>query len=69
MIATIVLSLTIGIAFIVQTLNKYACKALMCVRDVPEVELTSREDEVVHKNDRPRLRAPAINTMIHTEEL
>jgi hypothetical protein len=73
MIATIVLSLTIGIAFIVQTLNRYACKALMCVRDVPEVELTSREDEVVHevvhKNERPRLTAPAINNMIHTEEL
>ena len=67
MIATIVLSLTIGIAFIVQTLNTVACRALACVRDRPRdtvVEMTE------HKNDRPILRVPnALTNTIHTEVL
>ena len=67
MIATIVLSLTIGIAFIVQTLNTVACRALACVRDPPRdtvVEMTE------HKNDRPILRVPnAITNMTDTEVL
>lgn len=63
MIATIVLSLTIGIAFIVQTLNTVACRALACVRD-SDVELTE------HKNDRPTLISPnALTNTTNTEVL
>jgi hypothetical protein len=68
MIATIVLSLTIGIAFIVQTLNTVACRALACVRDPPRdtvVEMTE------HKSERPTLRAcnNELTNMTDTEVL
>ena len=67
MIATIVLSLTIGIAFIVQTLNTVACRALACVRDQPrdtDVELTE------HKSERPTVISPnALTNTTNTEVL
>jgi len=67
MIATIVLSLTIGIAFIVQTLNTVACRALACIRDPPQdtdVELTE------HKSERPTVISPnALTNTTNTEVL
>ena len=67
MIATIVLSLTIGIAFIVQTLNTVACRALACIRDLPgdtDVELTE------HKSERPTVISPnALTNTTNTEVL
>ena len=67
MIATIVLSLTIGIAFIAQTLQTVACRALACIRDQPQdtvVEMTE------HKSERPTLIADnTLTNTIHTEVL
>lgn len=67
MIATIVLSLTIGIAFIAQTLQTVACRALACIRDQPrdtDVELTE------HKSERPTVISPnALTNTTNTEVL
>jgi hypothetical protein len=47
MIATIILSVSLAIVYITQSLSYYGCRALACIRDndMHEVEMTSTETQ------------------------
>lgn len=58
MIATIILSLTLGVSFIIQTINRWRCKAVTCTR-------TDDHDETANKDERPTLVVPTRRPTIH----
>ena len=47
MIATVILSVSLAIVYITQSLSYYGCRALACIRDndMHEVEMTNTETE------------------------
>ena len=59
MIATIILSLTLGVSFIIQTINRWRCTAVTCTRDDDD------DDEQTIKEERPTLVVPTRRATIH----
>jgi hypothetical protein len=58
MIATIILSVSLAVVYITQSLSYYGCRALACIRDndMHEVEMTNTETET----DPPRPTLSAV---------
>ena len=61
MIATIILSLTLGVSFIIQTINRWRCKAVTCTR-------TDDHDETPNKDERPTLVVPTTYNMFTDDD-
>lgn len=57
MIATIILSVSLAVVYITQSLSYYGCRALACIRDndMHEVEMTSTETQTDADPPRPTL--------------
>jgi len=56
MIATIILSLTLGVSFIIQTINRWRCKAVTCTRTDDDQPTDQPEQPI--KDERPTLVVP-----------
>lgn len=58
MIATVILSLSLGIAFVIQTLHSYGCKLVQCIRHDATTEETAPPPRPLTPVPRPTLIVP-----------